>query len=67
MLYYNQKETKEVKKMDRIEMLNNRTRDFRNNMAVDPMKHNMNCGRPSFDRLNRETYKANNGRYWWER
>lgn len=50
--------------MDRIEMLNNRTRDFRNNMAIDPMKHN---NRPNFDRLNERTYKANNGRYWWER
>lgn len=53
--------------MDRIEMLNNRTHDYRNNMKVDPMKHNMNCGRPNFDRLNRDTYKANNGHYWWER
>ena len=51
--------------MDRIEKLNSRTRDFRNNMAIDPMKYNGN--RADFDRLNRDTYKANNGRYWWER
>ncbi len=50
--------------MDRIDMLNSRTQDYRNNMAIDPMKYN---SRPNFDKLNRNTYKTNNGRYWWER
>lgn len=53
--------------MDKFEMLNSRTHEFRNNIAIDPMKQNTTCGSALFAKKNEETFKANNGRYWWER
>ena len=53
--------------MDRFEILNAQTRSFRNGMAIDPMKRNTTCDSALFAKKNEETFKANNGRYWWER